>query len=332
MKYFRFTIISLVVLSGIASFFIWIGIYLPIDSNSKEEMVFSIKRGEGLNDISLNLEKEGILRRGCLFRLYVILTGKQSKLKAGNYILLKSMSIDEIADKFVLGDFIKNKVTIVEGWSLKDIADYLEEKGIIKKDDFIASAGSNNDLISKYSFLSDKPEGLSLEGYLFPDTYEIFEGETASEIIRDMLDNFNRKLTTEIKEEIKNQQKSIFDIVTMASMIEKEVITIEDKKVVSGILWKRLKTGMPLQVDATISYITDKKTTAISLSDLNIDSFYNTYKYKGLPIGPISNPGIESILAAVYPTESEYWYYLSTPEGETIFNKTLKEHELDRTK
>jgi len=115
-------------------------------------------------------------------------------------------------------------------------------------------------------------------------------------------------------------------------MLEKEVKDFEAKKLVSGILWKRFKNGIPLQVDATITYITGKKTTQISLEDLQIDSPYNAYKYRGLPLGPICNPGLESILAAIYPKESEYWYYLSTPEETTIFSKTLQEHNLAKVK
>ena len=118
----------------------------------------------------------------------------------------------------------------------------------------------------------------------------------------------------------------------MASLIEKEVKTPEDKKIVSGILWKRLENSIPLQVDATISYITGKKGDSVSIEETKIDSPYNTYKYKGLPLGPISNPGLESIIASIYPENSDYWYYLSTPEGKTIFSKTLEEHNIAKAK
>ena len=159
-----------------------------------------------------------------------------------------------------------------------------------------------------------------------------------------MLDNFDKKLTQDLRKEISRQSKTIFEIVTMASMLEKEVKDFEAKKLVSGILWKRLENGISLQVDATITYLAGKKTThpegvasrpygaRISIEDLQIDSPYNTYKYKGLPLGPISNPGLESILAAIYPKESDFWYYLSTPDGKTIFSKTLQEHNLAKAK
>jgi len=118
----------------------------------------------------------------------------------------------------------------------------------------------------------------------------------------------------------------------MASLLEKEVKTKEEKELVSGILWKRIESGIPLQVDATIIYITDKKTNKVSYEETQINSFYNTYKYRGLPKGPISNPGLDSILAALYPKESDYWYYLSTPNGQTIFSHTLEEHNIAKAK
>ena len=182
------------------------------------------------------------------------------------------------------------------------------------------------------------PKNLSLEGYLFPDTYYFRkeEGGDGKEGIKNfvklMLTNFDKKLTPALRTEIERQKKSIFEIVTTSSLIEKEVRTFDDKKIVSGILRKRLKTGIPLQIDATIVFITGKKTTEISIEETKIDSPYNTYKYKGLPLGPIANPGIESIIAALYPESSEYWYYLSAPDGKTIFSRTLEEHNIAKFK
>jgi len=145
-----------------------------------------------------------------------------------------------------------------------------------------------------------------------------------------MLSNFEKKLTQELKDEIQKQKKSVFDIITMAAMLEKEVRTLSDKKIVSGILWKRLEAGMPLQIDATINYITGKSDPGATIKDTKIDSPYNTYKYKGLPKGPISNPGMSSITAAIEPTDSPYWFYLS--DGATYFSKTLEEHNVNKAK
>jgi UPF0755 protein len=159
---------------------------------------------------------------------------------------------------------------------------------------------------------------------LFPDTYYFPIDVSGKEVVDTMLKNFERKITPYLKE-IEKSGKTLKEIIIMASLIEKEVKTKEEKELASGVLWKRLKVGMPLQVDATINYITGKNTTKILLEDLKIDSPYNTYKYKGLPPAPICNPGLESILAALYPKESDYWYYLSKPDGQTLFFKDYEE-------
>ena len=279
------------------------------------------------------------------FRIYVLAKGVAGELKAGEYKLSPTMNIPEIVNKLVSGEGIKRKITIIEGWNLRDIAWYFENKGMFMAEEFFEIAGfpmidysQNTDLprpkdfSQKYDFLKDKPKNLSLEGYLFPDTYEISSEEHLEQIIGKMLANFGKKLTPNLRKETAKQGKSIFEIITMASLLEKEVKTFEDKKIVSGILWKRLENNIPLQVDATITYITGKKTTKISKRETEIDSPYNTYKYAGLPLGPICNPGLESIKAAIYPKFTPYWYYLSTPEGKTIFSKTLKEHNIAKAK
>ncbi|MCK4520497.1 endolytic transglycosylase MltG [Candidatus Parcubacteria bacterium] len=298
-KFFVFLILFL-----IAVFFTWHGIYSPVNCNSLEEKLFSIEKGQGLFQIAENLEKQDLVKNRFLFSLYIIFQREQGNLQAGKYLLNPSMNIPVISQKIISGETHTIKITIPEGYNLTQI----EEKLNLKL-----------------------PEE-NLEGFLFPDTYQFPIGVSGEEVVRIMKDNFDKKLSAELREEIEKQDKTIFEIITMASMIEKEVRTIEDKKLVSGILWKRLESKMPLQVDATITYITGKATTKISIEELKIDSPYNTYKYLGLPAGPICNPGLDSILAAVYPKDSGYWYYLSNSKGETVFSKTLKEHRINKEK
>jgi UPF0755 protein len=236
------------------------------------------------------------------------------------------MSAYEIASKMANGDVIRDRIVIFEGWGTNDIGKYLESRDICKQDYFISL--TKKDYSDKFNFLGDKPKNVNLEGYLFPDTYEIAKQETCEDILSAMLANFGQKLTPALRTEIKNQKKSIFDIVTMASMIEKEVKSLDDKKIVSGILWKRIAIGMPLQLDATIVYITGNP--KVSTKDTQINSPYNTYKYYGLPKGPISNPGIDSITAAIYPTQTNYLYYLT--DGKTIFSETLEQHNTAKAK
>lgn len=289
---------------------------------------FLINSGDKTEDIAQKLQDQGLIFNKYLFLIYNYSTQKFKNLQAGNYLLSPSMDIIEITEKINNGEIIEEKITIIEGWTINEIADYLENKNLFLKEVFLENIENHS---QEYDFLEDKPKDLGLEGYLFPDTYFISQ-KTPQNIIDQMLSNFNNKLSSQLKEEIQKQGKTIFEIITVASLIEKEVKTFEDKKNVSDIIWKRLDVGMPLQIDATIVYITGKKTTTISSEETQIDSEYNTYKYKGLPKGPICNPGIESILAAIYPSSNQYFYYLSTKEGETIFSKTLEEHNIAKQK
>ena len=326
------------------AFHIWREINLS-NTASLEDDLFIVENGWNLFDTSEALEKNGFIKDKELFNIYVLFSGNQKGLQAGTYNLNSSMSIVSIAQKIITGKTIKQKITIPEGWNLRDIGWYLESKGMFQAEELFelvgfpaidCSEGSDlpepKDFSSDYDFLTTKPQNLSLEGYLFPDTYEIEKDSSLEVIVKKMLLNFNIKLTQDLRGEIEKQRKTIFDIIVMASLLEKEVRGVEDKKIVSGILWKRLENYFPLQVDATIAYITSKKTTQISITETKTESPYNTYKYLGLPVGPICNPGIESIKAAIYPESNEYWYYLSTPEGETIFSKTLLEHNIAKAK
>jgi UPF0755 protein len=238
------------------------------------------------------------------------------------------MSTYQIAKKMAQGNVIKNTIVILEGWDEADIAHYLEEKNICSKKEFTELV--NVDYSGKFLFLKDKPKTADLEGYLFPDTYEVSKNPDCKEVILAMLSNFDKKLTEDMRSQIQKQGKSIFDVVIMASIIEKEVRIESDKKMVSSILWKRISINMPLQVDATVNYITGKSDPSVLIKDTKIDSPYNTYKYRGLPMGPISNPGIGSILAAMNPVKTDYLFYLSN--GATYYSKTLDEHNEAKAK
>ncbi len=341
----RFLITSILFVILFSGFLIWWAIFLPKNPYSLPPEEFLIEKGERVREIALNLEKEGLIKNRYFFYFYTFLTGKTKKLQAGKYSLTSNNSIAKIVRKFATGDVIKEKITIIEGWNLKDIGWYFENRGMFQVEEFFELVGfpmidysqttnlpGPEDFSGEFNFLKNKPQNLGLEGYLFPDTYEISSEGTIEEIIKKILANFDKKLTSDLREEISKQNKSIFEIVIMASLLEKEVRTLEEKKQVSGVLWKRLKSRIPLQVDATIIYITGKKTTKVLRTETQINSPYNTYKYLGLPVGPICNPGIESIKAAIYPKDSDFWYYLSTPDGETIFSKTLEEHNIAKAK
>ncbi|MBI3337354.1 MAG: endolytic transglycosylase MltG [Candidatus Staskawiczbacteria bacterium] len=299
-------------------------IYFPLKSDSDQIIEFLAQKGEGDEEIAARLEEQGIIKNNYFFNVYAIISGNDSKLQAGRYSLSPKMTIPEIIKKMASGDVIKQKITILDGWDIKDIEKYFADEKISKPEDF--KEALNKDYSGEFDFLKEKPKDIGIEGYFFPDTYNVSLEAKAEDIIKLVLSNFNKKLNAGLREQIISQNKKVFEVITMASIIEKEVRTTDDKKIVADILWKRLEVGMPLQVDATINYITDKNHSGVAIKDTQIDSPYNTYKYRGLPRGPISNPGMDSILAAIYPTESKYWYYLSSSDGKTIFSKTFAEH------
>jgi UPF0755 protein len=263
------------------------------------------------------------------------------------------MSIPEIVEIMEKGGAKEEiKITFPEGFRLSQVEERLKNNfQQLSTSDSSLSNLKIKDFKQKYSFLSDAPDEASLEGYLFPDTYffnclepEVIcvDGEPRISkcnkgdlegIVNKILSNFDQKLTSDLREEIKKQDKTIFEIVIMASILEKEVQTFEDKKIVSGIFWKRIEEGIPLQSCATIAYVLNRDGWTFSemqtsiAKNKDIESPYNTYKYKDIPPGPISNPGIDSIKAAVFPEFTGYNYFLTDPEtGATIFSQTLEKH------
>ena len=305
-------------------------VYLPHPASTRAKTI-TIPSGYGSRKIGEILKTGGVIRSKWIFLTYALLKGQASGLKPGTYTF-QNATIPQIVRDLVAGENREQIITIPEGWNRKEIAELLAKEGITAHREFeeLATETPSPALIARFEFLNDKPGNLGLEGYLFPDTYRIFADAPADTIIRKMLENFDRKLNPELRTEIRLQKKTIFEIITMASLIEKEVRTDEDRTLVSGILWKRLELEIPLQVDATIVFIKggDENDGKISNADTKIPSPYNTYLNRGLPKGPVANPGLSAIRAAIYPKKSPYLYYLSTPDGRTIFSRTLEEHNL----
>jgi UPF0755 protein len=314
-------ITSLILILGIFSFS-----FIPKSLSSVEESSFNIKGGTGLKEIASELEKEGYISNDFLFVLYSFLTGNSKSIQSGHYKISPNMSIAKISKKFSTGDISREKLTIIEGWTIKDIIEYLENKDIFKED--IENVLNSDGKLFNYDFLKDNLT--SLEGYIFPDTYYVGQGEDLYDFLDLVFKNFKKKVDSELLTEIERQGKTLHEIIIMASLIEREVKSYEDKRLVSGVLWNREAIGMALQSCSTVTYLTGKDN--VPLEDTKIDSPYNTYLYPGLPIGPISNPGLDSIKAAIYPQESNYFYFLSTPTGETIFSRNLTEHNIAKAR
>lgn len=298
------------------------------------EQNFEIKSGEGVKDVAANLEKSQLIKNKYYFNYYVWKTGSKGKIQAGKYELRGSMTIPEIVQVLSLGEIVPNevKITFPEGMSAKDMAEILSQKGF-DGDGFLKIAKTSGAGAPDYDFLKTKPAKSDLEGYLFPDTYIFFKDAKPESIIDRMLLNFDEKLTPKMRADIQSRGKNIFDVITMASILEKEVRTPEDMKIASGIFWDRIEIGQPLQSCATIAYVLGQEKAQYSIEDTRTPSPYNTYINRGLPPGPINNPGMNAISAAVYPTGTDFNYFLSDPAtGKTIFSRTLEEHAVNKAK
>ncbi len=332
----KLTIKTLIVLILIISV-IGYGYYLKktnsIAGPSEDKVYFVINSGDTVDAIAQNLFDSGLIISPLAFKIYVWRQGLDNKLQAGNYDLWPSLKLKDIADLIANGQAVSRERTIrlIEGWTIDDIDAYLAKEGITTAGDITAIAGNQvsdwPDALDRPAFIDELPPTATLEGYLFPDTYRIFSDSSAYDIIAKQLANFEDRIPDEWQEEMKRQGRSLPETITMASIIEKEVKGAKDMKIVAGILYERLRLGMRLEVDSTINYITGKNDAQAALTDLEINSPYNTYRNYGLPPGPISNPGLNAIEAAIYPEESEYLFYLNRQDtGETIFSKTYAEH------
>ena len=329
-KYIFFLVIILIV-----GCWVWFTYQINLRlSQDKTNVIFVIEEGWGVNEISQGLFESGLIKNKLAFETYAWLWGKEDKFIAGRHNLNKTLTIRQLTKYLTTEASPRERdITIIEGWNLKQIGQYFENEGIVSNADFLNYVSNvTPELKSDYQFLEDLNDDESLEGYLFPDTYRIFNKTTIEEIVGKMLNNFDKKLTADLRDEITRQGKTIEEVVILASIVEKEVATDEDRKIVAGIFQKRLRDYYPLQSDATVNYVTGKNLLQPTREDTQIDNRYNTYKYLGLPPGPICNPGISSLLAVIYPNYTPDYYFLTTPDGQVIYSKTYAEHLRNKQK
>lgn len=285
------------------------------------------------------LEENNLIKDAHLFSLYAKIKGKGSDLKAGKYQLTVGQSIDELLVKMSNGDVYKDTITVTipEGFTVEQIAARLSEKGLVKKDAFLreVNQGKFAQEIVK-GIPADKRMKYRLEGYLFPDTYEFKKGITEHEIIGRMLDRFEEVWNEEWEDKLKQRNLSKHQAITLASIVEREVRAENERKKVAGVYFNRLAKQMPLQADATIQYLFDKQKERITYSDLKMDNPYNTYKVKGLPPGPIANPGEAALDAVVNAEKHNYLFYVTKKDGtgQHYFATTYEEHlrNIDKSK
>ena len=293
-------------------------------SDDKTPIRIVIPRGRSASQVAQELYKKGLIRSPFVFKFYVQLTGKTKNIQAGEFQLSPNLSIPEILEVFSKGP-LQLWVTVPEGLRREEIAGRFIEG--------LEMQGAQAETFGQ-EFL-ESSEGK--EGFLFPDTYLFPRNATASAIVKVMNQTFEKKIDDELRGVIAKSDFTLEETITLASIIERETKTSEERPIVAGIFMNRIDIGMGLQADATVQYaVASERCTVdsgqcnwwpiLTKEDLAIDSPYNTYKFKGLPPAPIANPGLSSIKAAIYPEDSDYFYYLHDPGGKIHYAKTLSEH------
>lgn len=318
----------LILLGIICILFVYARVMLsPVSSQDEgREVVVAVPINSSANQVGEILKQNDLVRSPGFFTYYARLTGMDSQIKAGQYKLNSSFSTKELLNELVAGRLAQQSFTVPEGYTTAQIADLLNSKGLADKKDFLKAVSAAE---FDYPFLKDLPAGEKrLEGYLFPDTYQVASDSTPVSIIDMMLERFAREMDElDYAAQAGRSGVTLQEAVIIASLIEREALMDEERPLIAGVIYNRLKIDMPLQIDATVQYALGTTKPELSYQDLEIESPYNTYMIYGLPPGPIAMPGHKSLLAAVRPTDTEYLYYVVNPDGSHAFAATLEEHE-----
>lgn len=302
----------------------------PVDTQNSQTKTISIPDGASTQKISGILAGAGLIRNQLVFQIYSRYEGLSAKMQAGDYSLNTGMSVPEIISRISGGEVDTLTFTIPEGYNLKQITDTLVEKGLVDRVRFA-------DLLARGSFSNDFLQGLPpgekrLEGYLFPDTYRINKGASEEEIISMMLNRFGREFTPEFRQKAAALGLTPHQAVTLASIVEREAAKDVERPKVAAVFFNRMQEGWKLESCATVQYALGTNKTRLLYKDLQIDSPYNTYKYKGLPPGPIAAPGRASLQAAVNPDKDDYMFFVVSEDGQHAFSRTLAEHNRSKAK
>lgn len=292
-----------------------------------ENISIKITNGMTTTEIANNLQNHGIINNSLGFCILARLEGKDTDFKEGIYYFRVGMNINSVLNKLVEGPENQVvRVTIPEGFTVEDIAKLLEQKNLTTKEDFCKVAKD----FAPYDYIQEAKQNkdikYAVEGFLFPDTYDFDKSYSAEQIMSIMVDNFDHKLTSQMREQAQAENLSIFKLITMASLVEKEAKFAEDRPIIANVFFKRLADGMLLQSDATIQYALNEHKEEFSIEDTKYDSPYNTYQHEGLTPGPIGNPGLASIEAVLHPQKTDYMYFVADNEGHNHYSVTYDEH------
>ena len=296
----------------------------PKDLDPNQTIFVSVKQGMSASDIGDELVKHGVITNKKTFWLKVKKSDAADKFKSGTYAFKPNTPPEEIIAKLVAGETTQVKFTIPEGFGVKEIAKRLSDEGLVDEDEFLRKAKD----FAPYSYIKrDKDIRYACEGFLFPDTYVLHDDPSVEGILKMMAEDMDNRLTPKMRQRAAELNLSIHELITMASLVEKEAMYAEDRPIIAQVFFKRLQIGMPLQTDTTIQYLLDAPKEDVSIKDTKIESPYNTYQIKGLPPGPVASPGMAAIEAVLYPADTDYLYFVADRQGHNHYSKTYAEHQ-----
>ncbi len=321
-RFIRWTLV-LAVLAAAAAAWLAIGLSRPYKGYSGSEQFVDIPQGAAPASIGRRLVEAGVVRNTLSFRLELLRSGKGRRLQAGEYRFAEAATPAQVVAKLARGEVYLLPITFREGLTLRQMSELYAAKGLGTADDFMAAA-RNRQLAAPFD-----PAATDLEGYLFPDTYALSRRATAAELVRRMVAGFEKALTPELRAQAAARGLDVRGLVTLASIVEKETGKAEERPMVAAVYANRLRIGMGLQCDPTVIYALERAGRYdgnLTREDLRFDSPYNTYRYAGLPPGPIASPGRASLEAAANPADVPYIYFVSRNDGTHAFSSTLEEH------
>ncbi len=304
---------------------------IPARESPSRSVLITVDKGESARDIGHALADAGVVRSSRLFEVLVGMTGVQNSLEAGEYDFDPGMPAIEVVQRIASGQTASRQVTIPEGLRVEQIGDLLEKSSVVSKSDFM---GALDKARYQLPFLSQLQDDDNLEGFVFPASYEFSRSVTATQVVQELLEGFQDNVADKVQ--IEGQDLTLEQVVTLASIVEREAMVPQDRPLIASVYLNRLRAGIPLQADPTVQFALAADPLNVSkfgywkksltLDDLQVQSPYNTYVSQGLPPGPIANPGLASIEAVIRPAQTDYLFFVAKPDGSHVFARTLEEH------
>jgi len=324
-----FTDVRVLLMVGVSAMFLglsalWLGYYRAVPAEKGAPVVITVTKGMTAETIGALLYEKGLISNVTMFRIVARMEGLETSLQAGEYSISPGMTIREIVSLLAEGRTIRYSFTIPEGYTVDQIAKLLEEKKLANAEKFKALARD----FAPYPYMVPTSPGVvyKAEGFIFPDTYSVSRGITEEELLKLMVSQFDRKFTPAMRQRAEAAGMSIRDVVTLASLVEREARLPKERPIIARVFLNRLQKEMPLQSCATIQYILGYPKPELTIKDTQIPSPYNTYLNQGLPPGPVANPGMAAIEAVLNPAQNDYLYFVVDGTGGHRFSRTYEEH------